>query len=182
MSDWDQVFLGVIAVATALMALVQIGAIVFLARVALQVRGLVTTVQQDIRPLIARANAIAEEASKTATLATAQAQKIDKLLTDLSRRVDETSAELREVVFHFVNAGVIGRYEATGFTRFLRVPSGAWIVDEWLLKLPRIAARQSSSGYTGPEYTLVGYDEHGGGIIYSARQASVVADSLNKKH
>lgn len=98
MSDWDQVFLGVIAVATALMALVQIGAIVFLARVALQVRGLVTTVQQDIRPLIARANAIAEEASKTATLATAQAQKIDKLLTDLSRRVDETSAVIQQAI------------------------------------------------------------------------------------
>jgi hypothetical protein len=95
--------------------------------------------------------------------------------------VDEASSELREVVFHFVNAGVIGRYEATGFTRFLRVPSGAWIVDEWLLKLPRIATRQSSSGYTSHDYTLVGYDEHGGGIVYGARQASV-ADSLNRKH
>jgi hypothetical protein len=96
--------------------------------------------------------------------------------------VDEASAELREVVFRFVSTGVIGRYEATGFTRFLRVPSGAWIVDEWLLKLPRIAARQSLSGYTGHGYTLVGYDEHGGGIVYGARQAAAVADSLNRKH
>ena len=32
MNDWNQVFLGVIAVATALMAIVQIGAIVVLAR------------------------------------------------------------------------------------------------------------------------------------------------------
>ncbi|HEY8833439.1 MAG TPA: carboxypeptidase-like regulatory domain-containing protein [Gemmatimonadaceae bacterium] len=82
--------------------------------------------------------------------------------------VDEASAELREVVFRFVNAGVIGRYEATGFTRFLRVPSGAWIVDEWLLKLPRVAARQSV--YRGREYSLIGYDEQGGGIVYSERQ------------
>ena len=96
--------------------------------------------------------------------------------------VDEASAELREVVFHFVNAGIIGRYEATGFTRFLRVPSGAWIVDEWLLRLPRIASRQSSSGYTSNQYMLVGYDEHGGGIVYGARQAAAVADSLNRKH
>jgi hypothetical protein len=80
------------------MALIQIGAIVFLARIALQVRGLVATVQQDVRPLIARANAIAEEASKTATLATAQAQKIDKLVTDLTRRVDETTTMIQQAI------------------------------------------------------------------------------------
>jgi hypothetical protein len=97
-SDWSPAFLGVIAVATALMALVQIGAIVFLARLALQVRELMSTVQNDIRPLIARANAIADEASKTATLATAQAQKIDRLVTDLARRVDETSTVIQQAV------------------------------------------------------------------------------------
>ena len=44
-NDWNQVFLGVIAVATALMAIVQIGAIVVLARVAGQVQGIVATIQ-----------------------------------------------------------------------------------------------------------------------------------------
>jgi hypothetical protein len=97
-NDWSQVFLGVIAVATALMALMQIGAVVVLARVATQVRGIVSTLQQDIRPLITRAGVIAEEASKTATLATAQAQKIDRLVTELARRVDETSAVVQQAV------------------------------------------------------------------------------------
>ena len=98
MNEWSQVFLGVIAVATALMALMQIGAIVVLARVAGQVQAIVATIQTDIRPLIARANTIAEEASKTATLATAQAQKIDKLVTDLTRRVDETSTVIQQAI------------------------------------------------------------------------------------
>jgi hypothetical protein len=97
-SDSSTVWLGVIAVSTAVMALVQIGAIVFLARMALQVRALAATVQQDVRPLIARANAIAEEASRTATIATAQAQKIDKLITDLTRRVDETTALIQQAI------------------------------------------------------------------------------------
>jgi hypothetical protein len=97
-NDWNQVFLGVIAAATALMAIVQIGAIVVLARVALQVQGILAIIQTDIRPLIARANVIAEEASKTATLATAQAQKIDRLVTDLTRRVDETSAVIQQAI------------------------------------------------------------------------------------
>jgi len=72
--------------------------VVVLARVAMQVRDIVATLQQDIRPLIGRANALADEAQKTATLATAQAQKIDRMVTDLTRRVDETSAVVQEAI------------------------------------------------------------------------------------
>jgi hypothetical protein len=97
-TDSSQLFLAIIAAATALMAIVQIGAIVVLARVAMQVRDTVSTIQQDIRPLIARATAIADEASKTAALATAQAQKIDGLVTDLTRRVDETSVIIQQAI------------------------------------------------------------------------------------
>lgn len=98
MSGWSEIFLGVIAVATLVMALIQVGAIVFAMRLAAQVQQLATSVQQDIRPLIARANAVAEEASRTAVLATAQAQKIDTLVTQLTRRVDETAAVIQEAV------------------------------------------------------------------------------------
>jgi hypothetical protein len=97
-NDWSQAFLGVIAGATALMAIVQIGAIVVLARVAAQVQGILTTVRKDVGPLLVRANAIADEASRTATLATAQAEKIDRLVTDLARRVDETSAIIQQAI------------------------------------------------------------------------------------
>ena len=76
----------------------QIGAVVVLARVATQVRDIVATLQKDIRPLIGRANEIADEASRTAAIATAQAQKIDRLVTDLTRRVDETSAVVQQAI------------------------------------------------------------------------------------
>lgn len=98
MNEWSQAFLGVIAVSTAVMAVMQIGALVVLARVATQVRDIVSTLQKDIRPLIGRANEIAEEASRTATIATAQAQKIDRLVTDLTRRVDETSVIVQQAI------------------------------------------------------------------------------------
>jgi hypothetical protein len=97
-NDSSSLFLGIIAAATALMALIQIGAILVLARVAAQVRDVVSTLQQDIRPLLLRATAIADEAHKTATLATAQAQKIDRLVTDLTRRVDETSGIIQQAI------------------------------------------------------------------------------------
>lgn len=98
MSDWNEVFLGVIALATLVMALIQVGAVLFAARLGRQMQQLVATVQQDIRPLIARANAVAEEASKTASIATAQAQKIDRLVTDLTRRVDETTVIVQQAI------------------------------------------------------------------------------------
>ena len=98
MNDASQAFLGVIAVSTALMAILQVGAVIVLARVARQVRDIIGTLQQDIRPLIARANAIADEASKTAALATVQAQKIDRLVTELTQRVDDTSAIVQQAI------------------------------------------------------------------------------------
>ena len=95
---WSGVFLGVIAFATLIMALIQIGAIIAALRLARQAQEAITSVQRDIRPLILKANAIAEEASRTLALATAQAQKVDRVVTDLSRRVEETAALLQEAI------------------------------------------------------------------------------------
>jgi predicted PurR-regulated permease PerM len=111
-NDWNDVSLGVIAVATLVMALIQVGAILVAAKVARQAQEMlgkaqatiataqqtIASVHEEIRPLIAKASAIADEASKTAALATAQVQKIDRLVTDLSKRVDETSAVVQQAI------------------------------------------------------------------------------------
>jgi hypothetical protein len=97
-SGWSEVFLGVIALGTLVMALIQVGAIIAAMRMARQAQQLLASVQQDVRPLVAKANAMADEASKTVALATAQAQKVDGLVTDLSRRVEETAAVLQEAI------------------------------------------------------------------------------------
>lgn len=112
MNDWSGLFLGIIAAATLIMALIQIGAIVAALRIARQAQETLASVQRDIKPLLtkanemaadakplfARANEMAEEASRTVALATAQAQKVDRLVTDLTRRVDETSAIVQQAV------------------------------------------------------------------------------------
>ena len=76
-SGWTEVFLGIIALATLMMAMMQIGAILAALRLAKQAQEMFTSVQQDVRPLIAKAIGIADEATQTAALATAQAEKID---------------------------------------------------------------------------------------------------------
>lgn len=110
--SWNDLFLGVIAVATLVMAMIQVGAILIAAKVARQAQDSVakaqaaivtaqqtiSSVREEIRPLIAKATDIADEASRTASLATAQVQKIDRLITDLAKRVDDTSAVVQQAI------------------------------------------------------------------------------------
>jgi hypothetical protein len=94
----SETFLGIIAVATLLMALVQVGAIIAILRVARQAQQTINTLQTDVRPLIEKATAVADEASRTATLATLQAQKIDRLMSDLAVRVEETAGVVQHAI------------------------------------------------------------------------------------
>jgi hypothetical protein len=94
----SEIFLGIIALATLVMALIQIGAIVAVARLARDAQKALASVQEDVKPLVAKVSALADEATKTATIATAQAEKIDQLVTDLTRRIDETSAVVQQAV------------------------------------------------------------------------------------
>jgi hypothetical protein len=119
-TDWNLVFLGVIAAATLIMALIQIGLIVVAAGAAKRAQQAVeqaqtalataqqtiTSVHEEIRPLIARAKAIAEEASKTASLATLQAQKVDRVVTTLASRIDETSSLVQQALVTPAREGI----------------------------------------------------------------------------
>jgi hypothetical protein len=94
----SETFLGVIAVATLVMALIQLGAIVAILRVARQAQQTLAEVHREVRPLIAKVTTVADEASRTATIATAQAEKIDRLLTDLAVRVDQTAGVVQQAI------------------------------------------------------------------------------------
>lgn len=120
MTDWSQIFLGLIAGATLVMALVQVGVILAAARLAGQVQGTlarareaiegaqqtVASLREDVRPLLADATSIAGDAARSATLAAAQADKIDRLVTDLTRRVDETAAVVQQAIVTPAREGI----------------------------------------------------------------------------
>jgi hypothetical protein len=94
----SELFLAIIALSTLTMALVQVGAIVAILKIARQTQQAVADLQRDVQPLIARATAVADEATRTATLVTAQTQKIDRLLTDFTVRFDQTSAVVQQAI------------------------------------------------------------------------------------
>jgi hypothetical protein len=85
--------------------------------------------------------------------------------------VDERTAELREMSFNYVNAGPFSQFNARGFTRFLRLPSGAWIVDEWWLKAPRLSMQ--TGPYSAPQFMVIGWFENGGAILPSTRPVPI---------
>jgi carboxypeptidase family protein len=72
--------------------------------------------------------------------------------------VDEKSSELRDVHFVYVNAGVLTQFKPGGFTKFLRMPSGAWLVSEWQLRMPTLELRLGSND----NVVAIGYIENGG--------------------
>ncbi len=96
--SWSEVFLGVIALATLLMSIVQVSAVVAILGVARKAQQTLSELQRDVRPLIAKANAIADQASHTATVASVQAEKIDRLVTDLAQRVDQTAGVVQQAI------------------------------------------------------------------------------------
>ncbi|MGK2961078.1 MAG: carboxypeptidase-like regulatory domain-containing protein [Gemmatimonadaceae bacterium] len=74
--------------------------------------------------------------------------------------IDEKTSELREITFEYVNADPVDRFNAGGFTRFRRMPSGAWIVSEWLLRMPRLQMDRRTS-----QTDVIGYIEDGGRVL-----------------
>lgn len=75
--------------------------------------------------------------------------------------LDERTAELRELTYRYTGAGPISDYGGSGYTRFRRMPSGVWIVDEWWLRVPWLQRRMQPV----PRIVPMGYVEHGGDLI-----------------
>ena len=98
MTVWGDVFLGVIAVATLAIAIAQVGVMVAAGRLARRVERLTDQFEQDMRPLFGHLNAIGRDASRAATLATAQVERVDRLFTDLAERVEQGVASLQATI------------------------------------------------------------------------------------
>lgn len=78
--------------------------------------------------------------------------------------VDTLSGELRSFDFAYVNLPEdIPRSEAGGHLAFEYLPSGAWIVSEWWIRMPQIGHR-AGWRYRGTIPVVAGYLERGGRV------------------
>jgi outer membrane murein-binding lipoprotein Lpp len=97
-TETGELFLGIIAFAVLVMAVVQAGAIFAGIRLAKRVDQMATQLDQEIKPLIANMNALSAEAARAAALAAKQAERFDKVFGELVQRADETLSAAQEFV------------------------------------------------------------------------------------
>jgi hypothetical protein len=97
-TDWSVVFLGVIAVATLVMALIQVGAIIYAGRLAARIEQLTRQVERDVRPMIDKLTAVSADAARASSLAVTQVERVDALMADLTVRVDQTMTIMQNAI------------------------------------------------------------------------------------
>jgi ABC-type transporter Mla subunit MlaD len=97
-STWSVVFLGVIALSTLMMAVIQVGAIIYSARLARRLETLLGRLESDIKPLLERVTTISTEAARMSTLATAQVERVDQLFADLQERTEHVMTVVQQAI------------------------------------------------------------------------------------
>ncbi len=98
MSFWAEVSLGVIALATLTMALVQVSVIVYGWMLARRISRLVGQIEQEMKPLADSLNAMARDAARATALAASQVERVDKMFTELTTKIEHTASTIQKSV------------------------------------------------------------------------------------
>jgi hypothetical protein len=104
-STWATVFLGIIAMATLVTAILQVVLLVAGWQLVRRITTFVEDIERDVRPILGHVNAIARDASRVASLAAAQVERADQLLTTAVVRIEELLANLSTVVVKTMREG-----------------------------------------------------------------------------
>jgi hypothetical protein len=96
--NWQLVCLATIAVTTVVMAAVQVTLLVRTARLAQQAADAAEEIRREVRPLIAKAHRIADDAGRATSLALAQVERVDRMLTTTAERVDEVVGAVHDAI------------------------------------------------------------------------------------
>jgi hypothetical protein len=97
-SAWAEVSLGVIAVATLATAVVQVGLLIAAGRLAKRVERLVGQAERELIPLYGHLNSIGHDAARATSLATAQVERVDRLVGDAVLRLEQTLDSVQHAV------------------------------------------------------------------------------------
>ena len=106
MNDWSLLFLAVTAVATGLMALIQIGVLIYGARLVRRLNALANRLERQIDPLLVQMKEVGADVTRAARLGTEQVERADLLVTRLAQRVEETVDVAQKFIVEPVRQGV----------------------------------------------------------------------------
>ncbi len=107
MSGWPpNWFLAVIAAATGVMALIQIGVVVYGVRLARRVNRLADRVEREIDPFLGKVQEMGNDATRATKLAVAQVERADQLMAQLARRAEATLDLVQDVLVEPARRGL----------------------------------------------------------------------------
>ena len=92
------VFLGVIAISVLAMAIGQVTAVVMAARIVRRTGETIGRLEETMRPIVANVQQISEDAARATAIATAQVERAERLMDDVTRRVDETMNAVQDTI------------------------------------------------------------------------------------
>ena len=92
------VWLGIIAVSVLAMALGQVAAVVMAARAVRRTGETLGRLEETIRPIVANVQQISEDAARATAVAVAQVERAERLMDDVTRRVDETMNAVQDTI------------------------------------------------------------------------------------
>ncbi len=99
------VFIGIIALATITVAIMQILAIMYVGRLAKRVDQLAGDFEREVKPVLANVTEVSQNMARTSALAAAQVQRADELFADVAKRLDETVALVQSTIITPVREG-----------------------------------------------------------------------------
>jgi len=105
-NDWSLLFLAVTAVATGLMALIQIGVLIYGARLVRRLNALANRLERQIDPLLVQMKEVGADVTRAARLGTEQVERADLLVTRLVQWVEETVDVAQRFIVEPVRQGV----------------------------------------------------------------------------
>jgi len=104
-NTWATVFLGVIAVATLITAVLQVVLLVAGVSLVRRISRFVDFVEIEVKPIIGHIDAIARDASRAASLALAQVERADQLLSDTILRFEQTLSTVQSLIVGALREG-----------------------------------------------------------------------------
>jgi hypothetical protein len=93
-----ELFLGIIAVATLVTSILQVGVLVAAGLLARRLQRVVDRAEREFKPIFDHLNSIARDASRAASLATAQVERADRLFADVAVRLENTLNSVQSIV------------------------------------------------------------------------------------
>jgi hypothetical protein len=121
----NSAFLGLIAVATVVMAVVQVLLIIVAVRLAKRVDVMSSQVQRELGPLVERLTRVADNLQQASGLATVQVERLDRLFAGASRRADDTMSLVQGAVVGPIREGLAVVAAVRGVLAALRSFRGA---------------------------------------------------------